>query len=123
MQIYIFGNPDLPFDALPLQLIPELEKRFPQYTFTILDPNEEWVVPRDMFIIDTVVGIKQVTAFDSLEAFIGAPKVTCHDFDAYSNLQFLMKLKKIDSVHIIGIPPILTKEKALEEVSIRLKEY
>lgn len=101
---YIFGNPNLAMDALPITLIPELEKQYPQHSFTVLDPNEEWDVPRDMYIIDTVVGIKTVTTFTDLHAFLDGPKVTCHDFDAYTNLKFLKKLGKIDSTTIIGIP-------------------
>ena len=104
MRFFVFGNPDLEVDSLPLKLIPELVKEFPNHTFEVLDPNEEWDVPKHMNIIDTVAGINEVTAFDDLDTFVQAPKMTCHDFDAYTNLQFLKKLGKIDSVYIIGIP-------------------
>jgi len=104
MRFFVFGNPDLEVDSLPIQLIPELQKEFPDITFEVLDPNEEWDVPRHMNIIDTVVGINEVTVFDDLNTFIQTPKMTCHDFDAYTNLQFLKKLGKIESVYIIGVP-------------------
>ena len=52
----------------------------------------------------TVVGIDKVTVFDDLDTFVQTPKMTCHDFDAYTNLQFLKKLGKIESVYIIGVP-------------------
>ncbi|KKS36768.1 MAG: hypothetical protein UU98_C0021G0005 [Parcubacteria group bacterium GW2011_GWD2_42_14] len=91
-------------DSLPTRLLPKLRELFPEVTFTILDPNEEWEVEKDMIIIDTVVGIEEVTVFESLEAFSKTPRVTCHDFDAYTNLQFLKKLGTIDSTYIIGIP-------------------
>ena len=38
--IYIFGNPLLSFDNLPIKLKPKLEKAFPQINFIIQDPNE-----------------------------------------------------------------------------------
>jgi ADP-heptose:LPS heptosyltransferase len=115
--IYIFGNPDLKLDSLPITLLPKLKAQFPLHIFTILDPNEEWDVPKDMIIIDTVVGIEKMTVFKNLASFLQTPKVTCHDYDAYTNLQFLMKLKKIDSVSIIGIPPYMTQEEALESLT------
>jgi hypothetical protein len=117
MHIFVFGNPDIEMDSLPITLLPKLEEQFPTHTFTVLDPNEEWDVPKDMLIIDTVVGIDTVTVFENLTSFLKAPRVTCHDFDAYANLQFLMKLKKIDSVRIIGIPPHLSEEEALRELT------
>jgi hypothetical protein len=104
MQVFIFGNPDLDMDSLPLRLIPALQKEFPDISFVTLDPNEDWDVPPHMVIIDTVVGIAQVTVFHDLSIFEKAPRVTCHDFDAYVNLLLLKKLRKIEGVTIVGIP-------------------
>ncbi len=114
--IYVFGNPDLEIDSLPIKLLPVLRKQFPKITFTILDPNEECDVDKDMLIIDTVVGINEITVFDSLSAFMKVPRMTCHDFDAYSNLMFMQKLKKINSVKIIGVPPTIEKETAKQSL-------
>lgn len=116
MQIYIFGNIDLETDSLPVQLIPDLEKTFPEHTFTTLDPNEEWDVPNHMIIIDTIVGIRDVIVFQDLHAFLQTPRVTCHDFDAYTNLQFLVKLGKVKEVTIIGIPVLMPEGTVLEKV-------
>jgi len=126
--IFVFGNPDLEIDSLPVKMLPGLRKKFPEITFIVLDPNEEWDVPRDMIIIDTVVGIENLTVFDDLHAFINAPRVTCHDFDAYMNLQFLLKLGKITSTHIIGIPAGHPEERVLPELyktiqNVQEKEY
>lgn len=110
-------------DSLPVKLMPKLEEQCREHTFTVLDPNEEWDIERDMVIIDTVLGIEKVTVFESLEAFSRAPRVTCHDFDAYTNLQFLKKLGKIDSVRIIGIPPSIEEEVVLQEIDKVLKKY
>jgi len=122
MHIYVFGNPDLKMDSLPIKLLPQLKKKFPEHIFTILDPNEEWKVERNMLIIDTVMSIEEVTLFENLSHFLKTPRVTCHDFDAYTNLQFLLKLRKIESVTIIGVPTDSNKEITLLEITNILKQ-
>ncbi len=119
--LFIFGNEDLPEDSLPLRLIPHLKKIFPKWAFVTLDPNEEWEVPKDMLILDTVVSIETVSVFHNLSHFIQAPRLTCHDFDAYANLLFLQKLKKIEKVTIIGVPPTTEEDEALRKVVELLK--
>lgn len=115
--ITIFGNPDLPMDSLPIRIIPELRRLFPDTEFTVIDPNEEWNIPEELIVIDTVVGIADIAIFHDLKSFIGAPKLTCHDFDAYSNLVFLQKLGKLRKIKIIGIPPDISQKNALESLT------
>lgn len=105
MTVFVFGNPDLPGDALPLMILPRLRERFPGSTFETKDPNEEWEVPEHLTVIDTVQGIDRVTAFPSLELFDRTPNLTVHDFDALSQLRLLQKLGKLKSVRVIGVPP------------------
>ncbi len=114
--IYVFGNPDLEIDSLPIRIIPTLQKELPEMTFTVLDPNEEWKIPEEMIMIDTVVGISEVTVFDNLEHFTGSAKLTVHDFDAFFNLLFLQKLGKLKKIKIIGIPPGITGDRAIREI-------
>lgn len=121
MIIFIFGNQDLTQDSLPLKLLPALRKRFPQINFLIKDPNEEWETPDDITVIDTVVGIDKVQVFTDLGAFINAPRVTLHDFDALTNLKYLQKIGKLKKIKIIGIPPSLDEGKALNEVTAILR--
>lgn len=104
MDIWIFGNTDLPQDALPLQLLPELQKEFPHDRFVVRDPNEEWVLPNQLIIIDTVVGLKHVRVFHDLTSFKASPRVTMHDFDAFTNLLWLEKMHKLPPLTIIGVP-------------------
>ncbi len=114
-------------DSGPLRLLPALRATFPDVSFETLDPNEEWDVPRHMHIIDTVVGIDTITVFNGLEHFMKAPRMTCHDFDAYANLLLLRKLGKIDDVTIIGVPPTLPEEdmrnRVTEEVRLCCAQY
>ncbi len=105
MQVFVFGNPDLPADSLPLRLVPSLAAAFPQIEFATLDPNEDWDVPSHMHIIDTVAGLSEPAVFTDLGAFVAAPRLTCHDFDAYANLLLLKKLGKLTAVTIYGLPP------------------
>lgn len=120
MTVYVFGNPDLPADSLPLKILPELEKKFPQARFEVKDPNEEWDVPEDLIVIDTVEGIKEVTVFDDLAKFAAVPRVTMHDFDALTNLRYLQKLGKLKKIKIIGVPPGISEAEALEVISTTL---
>jgi len=112
MQIYIFGNPDLEIDSLPIRILPELKIRFPEIDFVILDPNEEWKIPEEMVMIDTVVGIKELTVFDDLKHFIEAPRISVHDFDAFFNLIYLQKLGKLKKIKIFGLPPEMSEHEA-----------
>jgi hypothetical protein len=104
-RVFVFGNPDIEIDAVAVRLLPALRAAFPEISFEVLDPNEEWDVPAHMLIIDTVVNIDEITVFHDLKRFLAAPRLTCHDFDAYANLMLMLKLKKITAVTIIGLPP------------------
>lgn len=117
MTVFVFGNPDLPTDTLPLRLLAALRQRFPRVTFEAKDPNEEWDVPPHLIVIDTVMGADRVQRFDGLEAFTRTPRVTLHDFDALTNLQLLRKLGKLQAVTVIGVPPALPEAEALVAVA------
>lgn len=114
MTVFVFGNPDLPADSLPLKILPALKTRFPEINFETRDPNEEWEVPEELIVIDTVVGIEEVTVFDDLAAFQNAPRVSLHDFDAFANLRYLQKLGKLKKIKIIGFPKTITENEATE---------
>jgi len=115
MKVFVFGNPDLDFDSLPMLLLPELQKKLPEIDFEIKDPNEEWEVSEsELIIIDTVVGIDKPTVFENLENFSAPPRVSAHDFDAYTNLKYLQKLGKIKKIEIIGLPSMISKDVAIE---------
>ncbi len=125
MKILIFGNPDLDFDSLPLRILPELKKRLPKVDFEIKDSNEEWETLENLIIIDTVLGIDKPTVFDDLENFSAPPRVSLHDFDAYTNLKYLQKLGKIKKIKIIGLPaspsggPLIISEKEALEFLVK----
>lgn len=121
-RVYLFGNPDLENDSLPLRIAPGLRKEFPSIEFETMDPNEEWPVTGELTIIDTVLGIEAVTVFENLEPFRRSPSLSLHDFDALANLLLLEKLGKLGGIRIIGLPPDIAEKEAVEEVSRRLRE-
>ena len=116
MNIYIFGNEDLDYDNLPIRILPELKKTFPQITFELKDPNEEFETNDNLTIIDTVHGIDKVTTFTDLAQFKSAPHISMHDFDLYSKLAFMQKLEKLKQFKIIGLPKYISEENALQSL-------
>ena len=117
MIVYVFGNPDLPEDSLPLRILPALQKELPQAQFVVKDPNEDWDVPEDLVVLDTVQGITDVTIFNDLTSFAATPRVTMHDFDALTNLRYLQKLGKIKKVTVVGIPAEMAENMAVQKVA------
>ncbi len=107
MKIYVFGNPLVKEDSAPLKLLPQLRSKFPEIEFVVTDPNENFppVGEQDLVILDTVKGIKEPMFLDlsNLENIESTP-ISPHDYDLMFHLQLLLKLKKIKSVKIIGIP-------------------
>lgn len=116
-QIFVFGNINLDNDSLPLRILPKLQEKFPDIQFEVRDPNEEWEVPEEFIIIDTVMGIKGVKIFSTLNKFLSVPRVSMHDFDFLTNLQYLWKLGKIKKIKIIGLSPDMEEAEALQKVS------
>ncbi|MFH0952542.1 MAG: hypothetical protein V1838_05200 [Patescibacteria group bacterium] len=123
MEIWVFGNPDLAKDFLPIKLLPKLREVYPQHDFIIQDPNEEWAMPEKLFIIDTVDGLDKVKTFNSLDEFQKTPRVTMHDFDLGTQLQFLKKLKKLPPFVIFGVPVGLSEKKVFEQLTDCLGKY
>lgn len=120
MRIFVFGNPDLEMDSLPVKLLSRLREAFPRHEFIFQDPNEEWDMSEPFWVIDTVVGLKEPRVFDSLDAFVTQPNLSMHDFDALSNLRFLKKLSKLPPVRIIGLPTGISEKDAISFVHSHL---
>ena len=107
MKIYVFGNPLVEEDSVPLIILPQLKKQFPDIDFIVVDPNENFPPKgeRNLIIFDTVKGISEVTLLDYSDlAAIEKSPVSPHDYDLLLHLLLLKKMGKIDSVKIIGFP-------------------
>ncbi len=105
MEIWLLGNPDLENDSLPFKIENNLANKFSGITFRKIDhlPLTE-KLPDPVLIIDTVKGIDKVTVFNNLNQFSPAPRLTTHDFDVFSELKLLEKIKKLPRLIIIGLP-------------------
>lgn len=117
--VYVLGNRIEPLDSPAVRLIPKLKKKFPKFNFIHFDPTEEFphnIINKELIIIDTVVGLRNVTKFDDSNHWILSPKVTVHDYDLPLTLGILKKLGKIKKVTIIGIPSKENLNKILKEV-------
>ena len=114
LTIYVFGNPDLSSDSLPLRILPELKVKFPAVSFVVADPNEDWTGPAKLVVLDTAINLKKITVFDSLEKFTAAPRISLHDFDALANLQWLQKIGRLKGIKIIGLPPTMAAAEAVK---------
>lgn len=116
--IYIFGNPLLPLDNLPLKLAPQIKELFPEVDFIIADPSENLKpINGELIIIDTIEGIKKVTLIDDLEKIRTKKIYSLHDFDLGFNLKLLQKIGKLKKVKIFGMPMKIDEQEALKQLS------
>ena len=117
--VWVFGNPDLETDSLPLHLAEHLALDLLNIEFKIKDPLEEWDdMPQDeLVILDTIINISGIKIFDKIEDFSLAPSLTMHDFDLLSQLNFLKKLGKLPpKIKIVGLGPTIDEKEALEKL-------
>jgi len=123
MNIYVVGNALMPEDNTPLRLIPSLRKAFPDFVITEADPNGNFIPEEGSIIIDTVEGISQVQWFNDIAAFVTTKSVSAHDYDLGFHLQMLLKLKKISSIKILGIPQGVSFARTQSDVLAALVQY
>ena len=117
MQVSVFGNPDLPADAMPLSLIPALQEHFPNIEFIHQDPNEECAPFGDIwYIIDAVKGIDKVRLITDTDLLQVKKRLTLHDYDLGMHLTLLKKIYPKLQLRIIGIPLGSTEEAVLSDV-------
>lgn len=118
VKVLVFGNPILKNDCLPLKLVLELGRLFPEIEFKEFDPNENLDNEgRNLNIIDTIEGAKRVVLITEVDSISLPKRYSMHDFDLGYNLKLLKKLDYLDSVKIFGVPMKITKAKALKELS------
>ena len=115
-KIYVSGNPLVREDSLPLKLVPRLQKRFPSIQFHELEPTADLPSERHLKILDTVIGIESVQVIRDIDKIVTGKVYSLHDFDLGFNLKLMKKTGRLRSVNIIGIPPHLEEEHALEQV-------
>jgi len=121
--IYIFGNALLECDNMPIKLIFDLQKKFPQLNFKTIDPSENLKFDSEKpIIIDTVKGINRVVLIQNLEQIKSSNVYSLHDFDLGFNLKLMQKIGKISSAKIFGVPQNQPKEKTLSQLEFLIKQ-
>jgi len=120
--IYVFGNPLVKEDSLPLKLIDKLKKEFPSIEFIDFDTVEDLELEKELNIIDTVKGIKRVELIEDINKIITDKIYSMHDFDLGYNLKLLKKMKMIDKVRIFGIPVKISEKEAFDQLCKVIKE-
>lgn len=122
--IYIFGNPLLSFDSLPIKLKPELEKLFSNINFQIADPNENIKpINKELIIIDTALNINEVRILTDIDKIELEQKYSAHDFDLGLNLKILKKIGQLKKTTIFCVPSNITKKEALDQLEPLIKKY
>jgi Ni,Fe-hydrogenase maturation factor len=114
--IYVFGNPLVKEDSLPLRLIDKLKKEFPSLQFKEFDTVEDLELEKELNIIDAVKGINKVELIEDIDKIITDKIYSLHDFDLGYNLKLLKKMKMIDKVRIFGIPMKINEKEAFEQL-------
>jgi len=122
LKILVFGNPLVEKDRLPLELMKELRKEFPQIEFKEFDTAEDLQNEgRELNIIDAVEGIKKVELIIDIDSLQTSKIFSLHDFDLAYTLKLLKKMKMIDSVRIFGVPMNAKKEDAFMQLKELIK--
>lgn len=122
--ICVFGNPLLKEDSLPLKMLPELRKAFPDIDFIEFDPSDNiHELGKDLIIMDTVKNMRKVRIIENMDSIETDKIYSLHDFDLGQNLKLLKKLGMIEKVRIIGVPMGMKKHEATEQVKIILQNF
>jgi Ni,Fe-hydrogenase maturation factor len=108
MQVYVFGNEDVPEDRKAIDVAERLISTARDLSFVFVKPNEDvpFADERRLVILDTVSGIHDVALIegDEVERLISPPRGSVHDFDLTFQLRYLKKIDRLGEVTIVGIP-------------------
>jgi Ni,Fe-hydrogenase maturation factor len=115
-KVYVLGNSLVKEDSLPVKLMPGLKKAFPDIEFIEFEPTEDFPKEKELVMIDTVINAEKVCLVTDIDKIISEKAVSMHDFDLGYNLKLMKKFGMIETVKIIGIPPGITLEKAMEGI-------
>jgi Ni,Fe-hydrogenase maturation factor len=108
MNVYVFGNEDVPQDRRAIEVANNLQGAFEEVSFVPIRPNEDvpFADERRVVILDTVQSIEQVTLIEGedVDRLVLSPRGSVHDFDLAFQLRYLRKLGRLGEVVIVAIP-------------------
>ena len=114
-KVLCFGNPYIEEDKLALIIGSEL--RVVGYEFILCKGVEDMLLFEPPFIVmDVVKGIVKVTKFTDVSKLENRMSCSLHDFDLGYNLRLMKKFGMVEKVSIIGVPPEIEEEKAMEGI-------
>jgi Ni,Fe-hydrogenase maturation factor len=117
--VLCFGNKFIEMDSLPLILYKKLKNKIPSVEFVHCEsPNEimDYADYDNVFILDTVKGIRDVSIICDLDLLKERKIFTSHDFDLGFFLKVLNSIKKMKNIKIIGIPTSYKEDEAEKKV-------
>jgi Ni,Fe-hydrogenase maturation factor len=117
---YVFGNPLVREDSIPLRIIEKLRKEFPSFEFLEFDTTEDIEPQKELNIIDTVKGIRKVEIIEDLDRIVNDKIYSMHDFDLGYNLKIWKKMGMVESVRIFGIPDSMEEKEAFSELRLKI---
>ncbi len=119
--ILVFGNPLVKKDRLPLILMPELRKAFPNIEFKEFDAVED--LHREgkiLYILDSVEGIDQVEVITDIDMLLVNKIYSVHDFDLAYTLKLMKKMDMVEKVVIFGVPMKIRKDQAIRQLKQKI---
>ncbi|MEM3455230.1 MAG: hypothetical protein QXW80_02600 [Candidatus Micrarchaeia archaeon] len=122
IKIYCFGNPLIKNDRMPLEIIPDLEKKFPMIEFIPAESPDEIEDENEINIIDIVDGVENVRLITDIDEICENRRCSMHDFDLGMTLKIMKKIGKIKKINIFAIPMKCKKRKAIKEIEKLLNE-
>jgi len=78
---------------------------------------------KELFIIDTAVGIDKVKVLDDIDKIELSPSYSAHDYDLGFNLKLLKKLGRLEKVTIFCVPQNIEKREALSELVKKIRIF
>ena len=108
--VLCFGNPDIPEDAVAVELGQSLD--VPGFTFVHLSSPEEITdylptgqagLEEDVYVMDVAQGIDEVTLITDPSLIVPPPRITAHDIDPALFLRLVEQLYGV-AIPIIALP-------------------
>ena len=117
--VLCFGSEDVNGDEIAFSVCKELVGNIDGVRFVRCDTPMDVVgysATENLYIVDAVRGLDEVSVFESINDFRRTKSVTAHDNDRGMLLRVLVEIRMLPDVKIIGIPIGSNESEAVEGV-------
>ena len=117
--VLCFGSEDVNGDEIAFSVCKELVGNIDGVRFVRCDTPMDVVgysATENLYIVDAVRGLDEVSVFESINDFRRTKSVTAHDNDLGMLLRVLVEIRMLPDVKIIGIPIGSNESEAVEGV-------